>query len=115
MNWVILGMAIFLNSTANILIKVGVMDRPLKPGLTTIVRIVLAPAVIGGIICFALALVAYGYVLSKVNLSIAYPLMTSIGFVIVIVASSLFLKESISSIQIFGFFLILSGVWVVAK
>ena len=49
------------------------------------------------------------------NLSIAYPLMTSIGFMIVILASWLFLNEIITPLQIVGFLFILSGVWMVAK
>jgi len=60
-------------------------------------------------------LFAYGYVLSKMNLSIAYPLMTSIGFLIVTLVSWVFLKETITLIQIGGFILILLGVWMVAK
>ena len=49
------------------------------------------------------------------NLSIAYPLVTSIGFMIVTLALWLFLNEIITPIQIIGFLFILSGVWKVAK
>lgn len=115
MKWVILGIAIFMNALANILIKIGVRDKAIKVDIKAIIAIASEPAIIGGILCFILALGAYVYVLSKMNLSIAYPLMTSVGFMIVILASWLFLKESITLIQVVGFLLILSGVWIVAK
>lgn len=115
MNWIILGIAIFLNALANILIKVGVTGKVGKIDLRMIVGIITTPAIIGGILSFIFALVAYGYVLSKMDLSIAYPLMTSIGFAIVTLPSWLFLKEIITPLQIIGFLFILSGVWMVAK
>jgi multidrug transporter EmrE-like cation transporter len=75
----------------------------------------LSAPIIFGILCFAIALVAYGYVLSKLNLSVAYPIMTSLGFMIVIFASWLIFEEPIGATQIAGFILILSGVWLVAR
>jgi multidrug transporter EmrE-like cation transporter len=115
MNWIILGVAIFLNALANVLIKIGVMDKGVKVNIKMLIALITTPAIFGGILSFVLALAAYGYVLSKMNLSIAYPLMTSIGFMIVTLASWLILKESITLIQVMGFLFILSGVWMVAK
>ncbi len=77
--------------------------------------VITTPVIIGGILSFIFPLTAYGYILSKMNLSIAYPLMTSIGFMIVTLASWLFLNGIITPIQIIGFLLILLGVWIVAK
>lgn len=115
MNWFILAVAIFLNALANVLIKIGVMDKGVKVNIKMLMAVITSPAILGGILSFVFALVAYGYVLSKMNLSIAYPLMTSIGFMIVTLASWVILKESITSIQLIGFLFILSGVWMVAK
>ncbi len=115
MNWMILGIAIFLNALANILIKVGVMGEGIKISTKMLITLITTPAIVGGILSFVFALAAYGYVLSKMNLSIAYPLMTSIGFMIVVLASCLILKESITTIQAVGFLVILSGVWMIAK
>ncbi len=56
-----------------------------------------------------------GYVLNKINLSIAYPLMTSIGFIIVVSFSIFFLSEKVVPLQVLGLFLILTGVWLVAS
>jgi multidrug transporter EmrE-like cation transporter len=112
----VLALAIILNALANILMKVA-MHKQSKT--TEIIEVITQaftnPTLFLGILSFALALVAYCYVLSKINLSIAYPIMTSLGFLIVILASWLFLGETITKIQIVGFICIIAGVWMVAR
>lgn len=115
MRWAILILAIILNAFANIFIKAGMIGSKEESMLLLLKNKWLSLPIISGIICFALALIAYSYVLSKLNLSIAYPIMTSLGFVIVILASWLVFKESITLAQMVGFMLILSGVWLVAR
>ena len=115
MKWAILILAIILNALANIFIKAGMMGSKEESMLLLLREKCLSLPIISGIGCFVLALVAYSYVLSKVNLSIAYPMMTSLGFVIVIFASWIVFKESITLVQMAGFVLILSGVWLVAR
>lgn len=115
-NYSILALAIFFNASANILIKIGML-RIGREGqiLKLLFKAALHPAIIFGIFSFVLALLAYGYTLSHLNLSIAYPIMTSLGFLIVILASWIFLKESITAIQVFGFIFIITGVFMVAR
>ena len=116
-NYLILGCAIVCNAVANILIKVGMMkvSEAARDTIGMIKGAVFSPAIIAGISFFVVALGGYSYILSKLNLSIAYPIMTSLGYMIVILASWLFLHETITWIQIVGFCLILSGVWCVAQ
>ena len=114
--YIVLSLAIILNALANILMKVAMR----KQGNTTevvemVTQALTNPTLFLGILSFALALAGYCYVLSKLNLSIAYPLMTSLGFLIVILASWLFLGETITKIQIVGFICITAGVWMVAR
>ena len=114
----VLTVAIVLNALANIFMKVGmnkVGGLNMRPPLSWLFCMVTNPFVFLGLTCFALALVAYSYVLSQLNLSIAYPIMTSVGYCIVIVVSWLFLHEKIVPIQVLGFTLILAGVWMVAR
>ncbi len=114
--YLILALAITLNAVANILMKVGMLKQAETRGVIEMARAAAVnPAVLLGLVSFALALAAYLYVLSKVNLSIAYPIMTSLGYVIVIVVSWALLNENIAKIQILGFVFIIAGVWMVAK
>ena len=113
---VVLSFAIVCNATANILIKVGMNKVGDTKGIWELAKkAVMQPQLIAGIISFILAFVSYSYILTKLNLSIAYPIMVSMGIVIVVTVSYLFLCESINIIQIIGFALIIAGVWMVAK
>jgi multidrug transporter EmrE-like cation transporter len=116
MSYIILILAITFNAVANILMKVGMLrEKPASNLMSFVTDMILNPVLIAGMICFALGLAAYCYVLTKLNLSIAYPIMTSVGYVIVIIASWLFLKETITFFQIMGFTFIIAGVWMVAR
>ena len=78
-------------------------------------KAILEPAFWGGIFSFGLALVAYNMVLTRLNLSVAYPIMVSMGLIIVVLVSYFVLSESITWIQVVGFVLIIAGVWMVAR
>ena len=116
MTYVIFAIAIVLNAIANILMKVGALKPKEATQITKFfLNMILNPLIISGVVCFALGLAAYNYVLIKTDLSVAYPIMTSVGYVIVILASWLFLKETITLIQLTGIALIIAGVWMVAS
>jgi multidrug transporter EmrE-like cation transporter len=113
--YVILGLAIFFSAIGNILMKIGMLKVTNSSDIfNTVLKSIAQPVVPLGIICFILALGCYLYVLSKVNLSIAYPIMTSMVFLLVILACWVFLKESITIFQIVGFVFIILGVWMTA-
>jgi len=111
--YIAIGLSIIFNVTANIMLKFG-LSKGGDEGFN-LFKVVLNPLVIGGAFSFGLSLLSYTYVLSKMNLSIAYPIITSTCFIIVILFSWLFLKEKLLPIQVAGFFLIVTGIWLVAK
>lgn len=114
--YIVLSLAISLNALANILMKVAMRRQRETGDMLTMVKQSLAnPVLFLGLVSFGLALVAYCFVLGRINLSIAYPLMTSLGIIIVIAASWLFLEEVITPLQIAGFVSIIAGVWMVAR
>jgi multidrug transporter EmrE-like cation transporter len=116
MTYIIFAISIILNALANILMKAGA----LKPKETSqlfdvFLNMLLNPIILAGIVCFALGLAAYNYVLIKVNLSVAYPINTSLGYVLVVLVSWLVFRETISAVQLGGIGLIVAGVWMVAR
>jgi len=116
MTYVIFTISIVLNALANILMKVGALKpKDSNQIVDVFTNMATNPVTIAGIICFALGLAAYNYVLIKVNLSVAYPINTSLGFVLVVLVSWLFLKETITPVQIGGIGLIIVGVFMVAR
>jgi multidrug transporter EmrE-like cation transporter len=102
---------------ALMLIRAGMRDRPVDPAdpLGALRQILLNPLVAGGIALFAVNVVSYAYVLSRVPVSLAYPIMTGTGFLIVVSASALWLGESLDLVQGLGLLLIVAGVVVVAS
>ena len=112
----LLGFAIFFNAFANILIKIGMIRIGNTENAISMVKKMLnQPTLYLGVFSFAMALMLYSMVLTKLNLSIAYPIMVSIGLIIVVLVSYFILKEAIYPIQIVGFLLIIAGVWMVAR
>ncbi len=108
--------ALCANATANVLIRLGMKDLTLslaRPA-DTLRGILLNPPVMGGIVLFALNVLAYAYALSRLRLSVAYPVMTSLGLVIVMVLSWVLMGERITPLQLVGTGLILVGVVLVA-
>ena len=112
---------IVFNAMANILIKSSSMqdkeslqhlDSKVQGILTTLFN----PIFISGLASFGIALIAYRYVLGQgLKLSLAYPVFTSTGFIIVLIASSFIFKEKLSSTQWAGICLIIIGVWLTAS
>ena len=109
--------ALVANAVANILIKEGMKAKSL--GLSDpkalMVGIAFDPVVLTGVFFFGLALAAYSFVLSKLPLSIAYPIMTSAGFLIVVSYSAFKLREALTVTQVAGIVLIAVGIVLVAS
>jgi multidrug transporter EmrE-like cation transporter len=113
--WIFI-IAILLNAMANITMKIG-MNRVggLSSGGDFISKFLLNWVVWLGIFFFGLALAAYSVVLSSFKLSVAYPIMTSAGFLVVFLVSALFLNERINLAQCGGMLLIMAGIWLVSQ
>lgn len=62
--------------------------------------------------CFVTSMIIWVFVLKKLQLSIAYP-MVSLGYVIVIILAYLFLKEPLGLYKILGSLFIILGVIVI--
>lgn len=67
-----------------------------------------------GIISYGVSFLLWIKVLSKVELSYAYP-MVSLGYVLVMIFSYFFFKENVTPIRILGVAFIMIGVILVAR
>ncbi len=120
--WIALLLALTLNATANLLMKVGA--RQAAGGTLKLdhggglVRLLQANWVlIVGLACFAINVIFYTYALSSkdMKISVAYPIMVSGGFAIIAVVAWRYLGETLSAVQWGGIALILAGVFLVAR
>ena len=114
--FLLLATAVIFNGAANVLMKLGMKDAPAAQGTGDIVKHYLHSwPVIVGLFLFALNVLAYTQALTKIPLSVAYPVMVSLTGVIVIAGSAFLFKEEISLVQWIGFGLIVAGVICVAR
>ena len=112
---IIFGFAISFNALANILIKASSYAK-VEDSVQGFVQSLFNPWLIGGLVSFGLAFIAYRHVLSLgIPLSVAYPIMTTMGFAIVLVASRFLFKETLDVIQYVGIALLIAGLWLVAS
>lgn len=108
-------LAIIFNAGANIMMKAGVTTNPIKmeSGLINFILSYLTNwQLMLGLIFFGTALIFYTKALEKFNLSIAYPLMTSCGLIIVTLWSVFVFHEKLNMFQTGGIFMIIGGIWM---
>lgn len=77
-------------------------------------RVLTTPAVIGALSLYGLSALIWTVVLSKLDLSLAYP-MVSMGYVLVVFFSWLILKEPISLMRFAGLAVICIGVVMISR
>jgi multidrug transporter EmrE-like cation transporter len=117
---ILLGSALVLNATANILMKYSAL-RTREPvagaGLVEKLAARLHPAFVVGLVLFALNVFAYQAALRapRMKLSIAYPVMVSGGYLIILAVSWLLFRERLGAFQYAGVALILGGIWMVVR
>jgi len=79
-----------------------------------LIPILKVPQVTIGLACYALSAVFWIAVVSQVDLSLAYP-MVSLAYVIVFIASWLLLGEQIPPLRLIGLLIIVAGVIVISR
>jgi multidrug transporter EmrE-like cation transporter len=72
------------------------------------------PAVVGGFLFYALSAALWLVVLTRVELSLAYP-MLSLGYVLVVVLSRVFFQEHVTWIRFLGTLVVCFGVFLISR
>src|SRR5262245_55528288 len=110
---------VLLNALAQLLLKIGV--TPLGPlsvavddALPTTLRVLSQWPVLGGLACYVVSVGVWIVALSRVGVSVAYP-MLSLGYVVNALAAWWLLGEAVGVLRASGVLLILAGVWLVAR
>jgi multidrug transporter EmrE-like cation transporter len=116
--------ALALNATANLLIKFGMRGIEIEldgaslldGGFLGLIKLLLRHwEVLAGLTCFAMNVVFYAFALQKLPISVAYPIMVTTGFAIIVVIAGWKLHERLTAWQWAGVIAILIGVGLVAK
>jgi multidrug transporter EmrE-like cation transporter len=110
---------VLLNATAQLLLKAGTnaighfefhLDNILPIGM----KLAFEPHILGGLSCYVISVVVWIMALSRVPVSVAYP-MLSIGYVVNAVVAYFWFGEALAGQKLLGIGFIVIGVWLVAK
>jgi multidrug transporter EmrE-like cation transporter len=72
------------------------------------------PYILAGLACYVLSVAVWLLVLSRVEVSFAYPLL-SIGYIVTASAGWIFFDESMGIIRWSGILVICLGVWLITR
>jgi multidrug transporter EmrE-like cation transporter len=110
---------VLLNSFAQILLKLGMQkighfDMTMSNVVPIGLQVATSLPIIGGIACYVVSILVWLIVLSRVEVSVAYP-MVSLGYIVAALAGYYWLGEALGPMRVGGIVVIMIGVWMVAK
>lgn len=114
-----IAIGICLNALAQLLLKigtsrVGAIHLTTENWLDVAIKLAAQLPIIGGLACYVVGVLIWIIGLSRVNVTIAYP-MLSLGYIVNAVGAWYFLGEIISLQRIFALNVILIGVFLLAR
>jgi drug/metabolite transporter (DMT)-like permease len=117
-SWWLIALSISSGVAGQTAIKIGV-NQPgssaASSGIFSLVRMILgSPLVLIGLLLYGIGALAWIAVLSRMDLSYAYPFL-ALNFVLITLVSVLFLGESVPGIRWFGLAFICVGIVLVAQ
>lgn len=110
---------VLLNAAAQLALKASVRDTGAielnaAAALPTALRLATEPWLWFGLTCYVISVVVWILALSRVEVSIAYP-MLSLGYIVNAFAAWAWLGESMNPAKVIGIGIIILGVFVLAR
>ena len=110
---------VLLNAGAQLLLKAGTNSiGAFEYSAANIVpigwKLATEPHIVGGLSCYVVSVVVWIMALSRVEVSIAYPLL-SVGYVVNAIAAYYMFGEAVTPMRLTGIAVIILGVWIVAR
>ena len=115
---ILIVISVTLAAVGQILLKHGMVSvgkiSSLASAPSMLLTAFMNPMVLAGLAVFGISAISWLVVLSRVPLSIAYP-MVSLGYVFVVIFSWLVFKETVKPITLMGCLMIGIGVFLIAR
>lgn len=107
--------SILLGAVAQYFLKMGMTNWSLKGSVVEMLRLLFYNYYLwSGILCYGVSMLFWLYVLSRMELSKAYP-MVSLGYVITLLIGYFLLNEPLNVPKVVGILLIVAGVCFIAR
>ncbi|WP_366922052.1 EamA family transporter [Metallumcola ferriviriculae] len=116
-NLLVILLSVVFGSVGQVLIKMGMKKFGSISAVdiwAKLLQVFLIPEIPLGFICFGISAVLWLAVLSKTELSYAYPLV-SLNYVFILLLSAWLFKEHISLFRVTGLLFILAGVTFISR
>jgi len=116
-NLALILVSVMLGAAGQLLIKKGMLVYGAVGALkvwSQAFRIFTVPYVLIGFICFVTSAILWLSVISRNEISYAYP-MVSVSYIVILVVSAFCFHESVTLLRIFGIFLICLGVIAITR
>ena len=104
------------NVIAQLSLRKGMMDMNIDAlSFSNLIEIAKSLYVWAGLSFYGISFVLYLYILSKFEVSYIYPIIMSVGFVLLLIFSVLFLNESFTPAKMLGILVISAGIIIIAS
>lgn len=116
-DYLLLIVSVLMAVLGQLLMKQGMLEFgrfPITQLVQNVIPMFLNPWVFSGLAVFGVSSVFWLAVLSRLPLSLAYP-MVSLAYVVVTFASIIFFKESVSLVRWIGVLVICGGVFLISR
>jgi len=118
-SWALIFTGVLLNAAAQLLLKagtnaVGQFEFSAQNIVPIGIKLAFEPHIAGGVACYVVSLMVWIMGLSRIEVSIAYP-MLSIGYVLNAAAAWYLFGESLTAQKLLGIAFIVAGVFLVAR
>lgn len=119
MMFLLILLGVLLNTAAQLLLKAGMsqighFEFSFANILPIGLKVMMNPPILSGLIAYVLSVGVWLLVLSRVQVSFAYP-MLSIGYIVNAVAAYYLFGETMSVMRVTGIFIIIAGVYLVSQ
>ena len=118
-SWMLILTGVLLNACAQLLLKagtnsVGAFSFSANNLLPVGIKLATEPHILGGLACYVISVVVWIMALSRVEVSLAYP-MLSIGYVVNALAAWWLFGEALTVERLVGIGVIIFGVFLLAR
>ncbi|MHB1331357.1 MAG: SMR family transporter [Sulfuriferula sp.] len=118
-SWLLILTGVLLNATAQLLLKagtnsIGTFSFSAHNLLPVGLKLATEPHILGGLTCYVISVVVWIMALSRVEVSLAYP-MLSIGYVVNAFAAWWLFGEALTVERLVGIGVIIFGVFLLAR
>lgn len=110
---------VLLNAMAQLALKKGMSDIgqftfSMENVWPVCLKVAFNPFVLAGLLCYVISVVIWLLVLSRVDVSYAYPLL-SVGYIVTAFAGWIFFNEGLNIWRWTGIIVICLGVWLITR